>query len=161
MAESPSRNSSASRKRLSIFSRPATKRTTTGRDGLRAKKRSISMLRRDRPSRIGIPCEEPSKLTLSSLLCSPTTICGSKNEGPPGAQPRRPLSHTAMGPSWPRGAEDVRRATNYILGRLRFAHLAHELDAIVGAQLPVLMDDFEEYFPELRAAVVAWKRENG
>ena len=55
----------------------------------------------------------------------------------------------------------VLRAMTYILERLRFAHLAHELDAIVGAQLPVLMDDFEEYFPELRAAVVAWKRENG
>ena len=55
----------------------------------------------------------------------------------------------------------VLRAMAYILERLRFAHLAHELDVIVGAQLPVLMDDFEEYFPELRAAVVSWKRDNG
>ena len=101
MAESPSGNSSASRKRLSIFSRPATKRTTTGRDGLHAKKRSIYRVRRDRLSRIGKPCEEPSKLTLSSLLCSPTTICGSKNEAPLGAQPCRPLYCTAMGRSWP------------------------------------------------------------
>ena len=54
----------------------------------------------------------------------------------------------------------VLRAMKYILERLRLGHLAGELDAIVGAQLPVLMDDFEEYFPELRAAVVAWKREN-
>ena len=55
----------------------------------------------------------------------------------------------------------VLRAMKYILERLRFAHLAPELDAIVGAQLPVLMDDFEEYFPELREAVAAWKEENG
>lgn len=54
----------------------------------------------------------------------------------------------------------VLRAMKYILERLRLAHLVPELDAIVGTQLPVLMDDFEEYFPELRAAVVAWKREN-
>ena len=54
----------------------------------------------------------------------------------------------------------VLRAMTYILERLRLTHLAPELDAIVGAQLPVLMDDFEEYFPELRAAVVAWKEEN-
>ena len=54
----------------------------------------------------------------------------------------------------------VMRAMTYILERLRLAHLAPELDAIVGAQLPVLMDDFEEYFPELRAAVAAWKEEN-
>ncbi len=55
----------------------------------------------------------------------------------------------------------VLRAMTYILERLRFAHLVYELDAIIGAQLPVLMDDFEEYFPELRAAVIAWKEENG
>ena len=55
----------------------------------------------------------------------------------------------------------VLRAMNYILERLRLAHLAPDLDAIVGAQLPVLMDDFEEYFPELRAMVAAWKEENG
>lgn len=55
----------------------------------------------------------------------------------------------------------VLRAMNYILERLRLAHLAPELDAVVGAQLPVLMDDFEEYFPELRAVVAAWKEENG
>ena len=55
----------------------------------------------------------------------------------------------------------VLHAMKYILERLRLAHLAPELDAIVGTQLPVLMDDFEEYFPALRAAVVAWKRENG
>lgn len=55
----------------------------------------------------------------------------------------------------------VRRAMTYILERLRLAHLASELDAIVGAQLPVLMGDFEEYFPELRTAVAAWKEENG
>ena len=54
----------------------------------------------------------------------------------------------------------VLRAMKYILERLRLGHLAGELDAIVGAQLPVLIADFEEYFPELRAAVVAWKREN-
>lgn len=52
------------------------------------------------------------------------------------------------------------RAMNHILERLRLAHLAPELDAIVGTQLPHLMDDFEEYFPELRAVVVAWKREH-
>jgi len=55
----------------------------------------------------------------------------------------------------------VLRAMTYILDRLKLAHLAPELDAIVGAQLPVLMDDFEEYFPELRAVVAAWKEENG
>ena len=55
----------------------------------------------------------------------------------------------------------VLRAMTYILERLRFAHLVYELDAIIGAQLPGLMDDFEEYFPELRAAVIAWKEENG
>ena len=49
---------------------------------------------------------------------------------------------------------------NYILERLRLAHLASELDAIVGLQLPGLMDDFEDYFPELRAVVAAWKEEN-
>lgn len=55
----------------------------------------------------------------------------------------------------------VLRAMNYIMERLRLAHLAPELDAIVGAQLPVLMEDFEEYFPELRAVAAAWKEENG
>ena len=55
----------------------------------------------------------------------------------------------------------VLRAMNYILERLRLSHLAPELDAILGAQLPVLMGDFEEYFPELRAVAAAWKEENG
>ena len=54
----------------------------------------------------------------------------------------------------------VLRAMTYILERLRLAHLTPELDAIVGAQLPALMDDFEQYFPELRATVLAWKEEN-
>ncbi len=54
----------------------------------------------------------------------------------------------------------VLRAMNYILERLRLAHLASELDAIVGLQLPGLMDDFEDYFPELRAVVIAWKEDN-
>lgn len=55
----------------------------------------------------------------------------------------------------------VLRAMTYILERLRLAHLVSELDAIVGVQLSVLMDDFEEYFPELRAAAGAWKDDNG
>ena len=49
----------------------------------------------------------------------------------------------------------------YILKRLRMAHLVPELDAIIGTQLPVLIDDFESYFPELQTAVAAWKEENG
>lgn len=53
------------------------------------------------------------------------------------------------------------RAMTYILKRLRMSHLVPELDAIIGTQLPVLMDDFERYFPELRTAVATWKEENG
>ena len=56
--------------------------------------------------------------------------------------------------------ETVLRTMTYILKRLRLAHLTDELDDIVGGQLPDLMDDFEDYFPDLRAAVVAWKRAN-
>ena len=59
-----------------------------------------------------------------------------------------------------REPDTVLRAMAYILERLRCAHLAPELDAIVGPQLPVLIDDFEAYFPQLRAAVVEWRREN-
>ena len=56
--------------------------------------------------------------------------------------------------------ETALRAMTYVLKRLRFSHLTGELDDIVGAHLPDLMDDFEAYFPELRAAVGEWKREN-
>ena len=66
------------------------------------------------------------------------------------------------GRAWPRYGErrTVLRAMNYILERLRLAHLAPELDAIVGAHLPALMEDFETYFPELHAMAGEWKREN-
>ena len=53
------------------------------------------------------------------------------------------------------------RAMEYVLERLRHAHLAPKLDGLVGAELPALMDDFDEYFPELRDAVDAWKQEAG
>ena len=56
--------------------------------------------------------------------------------------------------------ETVLRAMRYVLKRLRLPHLTDELDDIVGAHLADLMADFEEYFPELRTAVVAWKEEN-
>lgn len=60
-----------------------------------------------------------------------------------------------------RETDTVLRAMRYILDRLRLSHLADRLDPIVGPQLPSLMDDFESYFPQLRTAVVEWKRENG
>ena len=56
--------------------------------------------------------------------------------------------------------DTVLRAMTYILKRLRLAHLVDELDDIVAVHLPDLMDDFEGYFPELRAATGEWKREN-
>lgn len=53
------------------------------------------------------------------------------------------------------------RAMEYVLERLRHAHLAPKLDHLVGVGLPSLMDDFDGYFPELRSAVVDWKEEAG
>ena len=57
--------------------------------------------------------------------------------------------------------DTVARAMTYVLKRLRFSHLSDELDGIVGDQLPDLLDDFEGYFPVLRATVGEWKRETG
>ena len=53
------------------------------------------------------------------------------------------------------------RAMEYVLERLRHAHLAAKLDHLVGVGLPPLMDDFDGYFPELRSAVADWKEEAG
>lgn len=53
----------------------------------------------------------------------------------------------------------VVRAMTYVLQRLRHEHLVDELEFIVGEGLPALMDDFDDYFPDLKAAVTAWKAE--
>lgn len=53
------------------------------------------------------------------------------------------------------------RAMEYVLERLRHEHLAPKLEHLVSAGLPLLMDDFDGYFPELRSAVADWKEEAG
>lgn len=57
--------------------------------------------------------------------------------------------------------ETAVRAMEYVLERLRHAHLAPKLDGLVGGELSALMDDFDGYFPELRSAVDTWKEEAG
>ena len=57
--------------------------------------------------------------------------------------------------------ETARRGMLHILERLRQSHLARHLDAVLGAALPALEDDFAGYFPALTRATEDWKAETG
>ena len=47
------------------------------------------------------------------------------------------------------------RALQYVLGRLRLAHLSPELASRLDAQLPAFVEDFHGYFPKLQAFATA------